>query len=47
VDALAKDALALLATLDGRNLPPELAEAAELLASVVGQDIEQGWGLAR
>jgi hypothetical protein len=44
VDALAKDALALLATLDGRNLPPELAEAAELLASVVGQDIEQGEG---
>ncbi len=41
VDALAKDAMALLALLEGRTLPPELTEAGELLAAVVGQDLEQ------
>jgi hypothetical protein len=42
VDALAKDAQALLAVLDGRQLPTALAQAAALLAAVVGQDLEEG-----
>jgi hypothetical protein len=42
VDALAKDAQALLVALDGRQLPVALAEAAELLAAVVGQDLDEG-----
>ena len=41
VDALAKDARALLAALDGQELEPEVAQAAALLASVTGQDLEQ------
>lgn len=41
VDALAGDALALLGVLDGRELPPEVAEAAAVLATVVGQDLEE------
>jgi Transposase DDE domain/Transposase domain (DUF772) len=41
VDALAKDARALLAALDGHKLEPEVAQAAALLASVTGQDLEQ------
>jgi hypothetical protein len=41
VDALAKDAWALLAALDGRELDPVAAQAAELLATVTGQDLEQ------
>ena len=41
VDALATDARALLAALDGRNLDPGVAQAAALLASVAGQDLEQ------
>jgi Transposase DDE domain/Transposase domain (DUF772) len=41
VDALAQDACALLAALDGRKLDPALAQAAALLASVTGQDLEQ------
>ena len=41
VDALAKDAHALLAVLEGRGLGPALAQAAELLATVTGQDLEQ------
>lgn len=41
VDALAKDARALLGVLDGRELDPVLAQAAALLASVTGQDLEQ------
>src|SRR6266568_4098931 len=41
VDALAKDARALLAALDGRELGPALAQAAQLLATVTGQDLEQ------
>jgi hypothetical protein len=41
VDALAKDALALLAALDGRELEPEVPQSAALLASVTGQDLEQ------
>jgi len=42
VDALAQDAQALLRALDGRTLPAGLAEAAALLAAVVGQDLDQG-----
>jgi len=41
VDALARDARALLAALDGQELGPALAQAAALLASVTGQDLEQ------
>jgi hypothetical protein len=40
VDALARDALALLAALEGEPLEPPLAEAAALLATLVGQDLE-------
>jgi len=42
VDALVRDAQAALAVLDGRELPPALAKAAELLATVAGQDVETG-----
>jgi hypothetical protein len=42
IDALAKDARALLVALDGRELGPELARAAALLATVVGQDLDEG-----
>ena len=42
VDALAKDARALLMWLDGRGLEATVSEAAELLASVTGQDLEEG-----
>jgi hypothetical protein len=41
VDALAKDARALLEILEGQQLGPALAQAAELLATVTGQDLEQ------
>jgi hypothetical protein len=41
VDALARDTHALLAALDGQELGPGLAQAAALLASVTGQDLEQ------
>jgi len=41
VDALARDACALLAALDGRELGPAVAQAGELLATVTGQDLEQ------
>ena len=40
IDSRAKDALACLAWLDGRELDAGVAEAAELLATVVGQDLE-------
>jgi hypothetical protein len=42
VDALANDARAVLAALDGRTLEPALAQAAELLATVAGQDLDEG-----
>jgi hypothetical protein len=42
VDALARDAQALLAALEGRQLEPGLARAAELMATVTGQDLELG-----
>jgi hypothetical protein len=41
VGALARDAHALLTALDGQELDPVLAQAAGLLASVTGQDLEQ------
>lgn len=41
VDALAHDAYAILATLHGRKLDPEVTQAAKLVATVVGQDLEQ------
>ena len=44
VDALAKDARALVAALDGRELDPVLGQAAQLLATVTGQDLEQSAG---
>jgi hypothetical protein len=42
IDALAKDAHALLGALDGRELSPVVAEAGVLLAAVVGQDLDEG-----
>jgi hypothetical protein len=42
IDALAKDAHALLGALDGRRLSPVLEQAAALLATVVGQDLDEG-----
>lgn len=39
---LAADAFAVLSVLDGRDLERGVAEAAELLATVVGQDLELG-----
>lgn len=44
VDALARDGEAVLAALEGEPLPPPLAEAASLLATVLGQDLEAGPG---
>ena len=42
VDALAKDAHALLDVLHGREVSAALAQAAALLAAVVGQDLDRG-----
>jgi Transposase DDE domain/Transposase domain (DUF772) len=41
IDALARDARAVLEALEDRELAAELAAAAELLAAVTGQDLEQ------
>jgi IS5 family transposase len=41
VDSRAKDAYACLAVLDGRELAEKVEEAARLLATVVGQDLEE------
>jgi hypothetical protein len=41
IDSRAKDAFACMAWLDGRELSGEVAEAARLLARVVGQDLEE------
>jgi hypothetical protein len=41
LDALAQDAYAILAQLDGWTVSSHLQQAAQLLATVVGQDIEQ------
>jgi hypothetical protein len=40
IDAIARDATALLAALDGEALPAALAEACALLATLLGQDLE-------
>jgi hypothetical protein len=40
VDALARDATALLGALDGRELEPGVSQAAALVATVVGQDLD-------
>jgi hypothetical protein len=42
VDARARDAHAVLGVLQGRPLTQAVAEAARLVAAVVGQDLEQG-----
>jgi hypothetical protein len=42
VDALVRDGQAALAVLDGEPLEGAVAEAAELLAEVIGQDVERG-----
>jgi len=42
IDSRAKDAHVCLALLDGEELDLEVAKAAKLLATVVGQDIEEG-----
>nr|MBF6558548.1 transposase [Acidimicrobiales bacterium] len=41
VDALARDAMALLAVLAGRELAATVTQAGALLATVVGQDLDQ------
>jgi hypothetical protein len=41
VDARARDGHAVLGVLQGRLLPAAVAQAARLLAVVVGQDLEQ------
>ena len=41
IDSRARDAFGCLAVLDGRELDPAVVEAAALLATVVGQDLEQ------
>lgn len=42
VDALTRDARAILLALDGQALTPEITKATTLLATVVGQDIAEG-----
>lgn len=42
VDELVRDALVALETLEGTDLPEDAREAAELLATVAGQDVEAG-----
>jgi Transposase DDE domain/Transposase domain (DUF772) len=42
IDALAKDAHALLGVLDGRELAEGVRQAGALLAAAVGQDLEEG-----
>ncbi|MGB7980665.1 MAG: transposase [Candidatus Nanopelagicales bacterium] len=41
IDSRARDGYACLAVLEGRELDPVVAEAGELLATVLGQDLEQ------
>lgn len=42
VDELVRDALGALGVLEGRELSGDVADAAELLATVAGQDVEEG-----
>jgi len=44
IDSRARDGYACLAVLDGRKLTPAVTDAAELLATVLGQDLEQSDG---
>jgi Transposase DDE domain len=44
IDSRAKDAHALVRVLDGRRLDGPVEQAARLLATVVGQDLEEGEG---
>ncbi len=44
IDSRAKDAHGVLLLLEGRELGPDLAQAVALLATVVGQDIEEDAG---
>jgi len=41
VDALARDAQSVLSVLEGRRLSAEVKQAGELVATIVGQDLEQ------
>jgi Transposase DDE domain/Transposase domain (DUF772) len=41
IDALANDAHAILGAMDGRELPAGVAQAAAVLATVVGQDLDR------
>lgn len=41
IDALARDGFAVVGALDGRELSPDLTQAAQLLATVLGQDLEK------
>ena len=47
VDALARDGYAVLSTLDGRTLGQDLHQTAQLLATVLGQDLEDDQGRFR
>ncbi len=47
VDELVRDAWCALAVLEGEVLAPQVAEAAELLATVAGQDVEEVEGRFR
>ncbi|MEO3875916.1 IS1182 family transposase [Nonomuraea sp. B12E4] len=42
IDSRARDGFALLAVLEGRRLALEVGQAARLLATVLGQDLDQG-----
>lgn len=42
IDSRARDGYALLACLDGRELPEAIEQAAALLATVLGQDVDTG-----
>jgi hypothetical protein len=44
IDSRARDGYALLAWLDGRRVTETVTEAAQLLATVLGQDLEKGDG---
>ena len=44
IDALAKDAMGLLRVLDGRELGEAVTQAGKLLATLVGQDLDEGPG---
>lgn len=41
IDRLASDGVALLDLLEGRQLDPAVSQAVELVATVIGQDLEQ------